>query len=1001
MAPVQLEHPLALLLLVPVLALTVWALRGSALGLGRRRFALSALARLLLIACLGGVLADVRLTLPSDERAVVFALDASESVGPAERRHLLEWARRAWAARRPGDAAGLVVFGGEARLESPLGPVFEPGEPDLAAAGLARERTALERALRLAGDLVRGGGAEPHVVLLSDGNGEAEPALREARALASAGVRLHTVAVDTAPAPGEVLVASVSAPPVVARGEPFLLAVEVLARSGGPAVLHVVRNGRYVGPQQVELAPGANHLSVPQRLDDADVYVYEVTLEAAGDGNPSNDAGGAIVRVRGKPRALVVLGGEEPGSGARPRTPAELGAPLAAALRAGGFEVDVHGPEGLPLGQEELAGYAALVFGDVPAERWTLEQMEATRRWVFEQGGGLIALGGERSFGQGGYWRTPVEEALPVSSDVRAKKVLPSLALIFCLDRSSSMDQAVGESNKLDLAKEGIARSVELLQPFDRVGVLAFAQAPDWVVRLVEVDDAAAIKARVRALQGGGGTELIPALDEARRTLRATDAEVRHVVLLTDGQSGEDPLELRAIADAMARDGITLSTVGLGKEVDQEALALLADRAEGRFLWTDDPQKVPRLLTQEAVTASRALLVERRFVPRHTGPLARLGIDWSAAPPLLGFVLTVPRPGAEVLLDTGPGEGAEDGPILVRWRYGLGRAVAFTSDATARWSAPWLGWPGYAEVLGGVVRWAARPPEAPGFGSELTVEEGRGEVRLDAEGPDGRPVNGLVARARLTGPPGVGLPSELPLTQVAPGDYRATFEAPRPGPYFVTIEAAAGGAPAQAVASAGAVLAYPREYRHLGADHALLARLAELGGGSAWSVDDPPDALLGAPRQRRVRLRPLGATLLALAAALLLVEVAARRLVLPERARRALERWRARRAARSAPGEAAATIDTLRARKREERQAAAAARSARVERAAISGRAPAATAAPPASAAPPPPPNPRPAPRPAEEDRPKPPAPPTPPAATDDPVARLLAAKRQARERRP
>ncbi len=991
----ELDTPLALLLLIPAAALTLAALRGSALGLSGGRRRLSTGLRLALVACLVAVAAGARLSLPSEERAVVFALDVSESVGPAQRRHLLEWAQRSWESGRGGDAAGLVVFGREARLELPVGPVFAPREPTLERLG--RDRTALDRALRLAGDLLRGRPEEGHVVLLSDGNGDAEAASREARALRSAGLRLHTVAVELTPAPGEVLIGGVSAPGVVSQGEPFLLDVEVVARSAGPAVLHVVRDGRYTAPHAVDLVPGVNHVAVPQRLVDADVHVYEVTVEAPGDGNPANDAGGALVRVRGRPKVLAVIGPDLGGEqDAVARSGPEAGEPVRQALVAAGFDVDLRGPEGLPLGAEELAGYAAVVFGNVAAERWAPAQMHAVRRWVFDQGGGLVALGGERSFGQGGYWRTPVEEALPVSSDVRAKKVLPSMALVFCVDRSGSMGQQVGELSKLHLAKEGVARSIELLQPFDYVGVIGFDHDAKEVVGLVQVEDPAPIKARVRAMQPDGGTALLPALTAAWRALDRVQAQVRHVVMLTDGQSGESLFELRALADDFRRAGITLSTVGLGQEVDQPTLELLAERAGGRFLWTDDPHTVPRLLSQEAITASRALLVERPFVPRHLGPLAALGIDWAAAPPLHGFVLTVPKPGAEVLLDTGPDDGPDDGPILVRWRYGLGRAAAFTSDATARWSADWLEWSGYPAVLGGVVRWAARPPEAPGFSTSLTVDQGRAEVRVRAEGPEGRPVNGLSLLARITGPPGASLPGEVALQQVAAGDYRAQLDAPRPGAYFATAVARAatseGGE--QAVGSAGAVLAYPAEYRHLTTDRALLERLADLGGGEAWTVDDPPAALLGGEREARVRLRSLAPTLLVAAALLLLLEVAARRLVLPERLRAALTRWRERRRSSAPrPSEAAATIGTLRERKREEREAALASRSARLARPS-STRAPAAVVEPEPAPTPAPP-----APRAKEEAQ---------PAAkekeeSEQPsgaVARLLAAKRQARGER-
>jgi hypothetical protein len=229
---VELRHPeLLLVVLAPLLLLAVWAAARSRVGLSRRRMALSLGARLLAVTALGLYLADLRAVLPHDDRAVVFVVDASESVPAPARQHMLRWTREAWAARRPGDRAALVVFSGEARVDVPLGPAYAPTEVNLE--GLARDRTDLAGALRLASGLLSGEAAERRIVLLSDGNGAREPAVTEAMALASSGVEVTTVAVEVEPSPREVLVGAVSAPPTVSVDEAFLLKVEVVARGGG------------------------------------------------------------------------------------------------------------------------------------------------------------------------------------------------------------------------------------------------------------------------------------------------------------------------------------------------------------------------------------------------------------------------------------------------------------------------------------------------------------------------------------------------------------------------------------------------------------------------------------------------------------------------------------------------------------------------------------------------------------------------------------------------
>ena len=922
----HLRHPELLLLAAPLLALTLLALRWSAVGLSRRRFALSALARVLLVLALALAAAELRLVLPHSERAVVFLLDVSESVSPTGRRHVLQWAERAWQQHEAGDQGGVVVFGREARPEAPLSRDLELREPSLD--GLTRDRTALDRGLRLAGALLREAQGERRVVLLSDGNGAREPAEREARALASAGIQLDTVAVPLEPSPGEVLLGEVQAPPAVSVDQPFLVEVGVRARRGGPALLHVVRNGRYLPPQRVQLAPGLNSIAVEQRIGDADVYTYEVWIEASGDGNDANNRGGAIVRVRGKPRVLLALGDELDERGEVLSAGKEVAAPLARALEASGFELVLRSAEGLPLGSQELAGYDALVIGDIPAERWSPEQMRAVQRYVFEQGGGLLFLGGPRSYGLGGYYRTPIEEALPLSSDVRGKKVLPSLALVLCIDRSGSMGQAVGEDSKLDLAKEGAARSLELLQPFDQAGVVAFDHLPSWAVELQRVENRPKLKSKIRRIDMGGGTRIGDALDAAFDKLVDTPAQLKHVVLLTDGRSDEGPGRVSGLTRAFRAAKITLTTVGVGDGVDKVLLSDLARGTGGRYLPVKDARTLPRILTKEAVAASQALLIEKELRPRHLGQLEGLGLDWAQAPALRGYVLTAAKPRAEVVLDTGGGDELEDGPILARWRHGLGKAAAFTSDGTARWSARWLRWPGYGPLFGGLVRWVAREPQAPGYATTLELDEGQARLEVNVRAPDGAPITGLNLGANLTGPPGSGELPRLQLRPVAPGRYVAEAEVQRSGAYFATVDSK-GEDKAVPVGNAGAVLAYPREYRHLEHDQELLDRLAELGGGESLTLDDPPDVFAG-ERQTRYDYRPLAWLLFPVAGLLLLVELCARRLVLPESLRGGLEAWRGRRAERSQVG--ARTLETLRDRKASERASLAAERSARLQR---------------------------------------------------------------------
>jgi hypothetical protein len=69
------------------------------------------------------------------------------------------------------------------------------------------------------------------------------------------------------------------------------------------------------------------------------------------------------------------------------------------------------------------------------------------------------------------------------------------------------------------------------------------------------------------------------------------------------------------------------------------------------------------------------------------------GVGMEAAPSLRGYVRFISKPTAETILTVD-----DKDPLLVRWQYGLGRAVVFTSDAKSRWAANWMNWPGFDKL---------------------------------------------------------------------------------------------------------------------------------------------------------------------------------------------------------------------------------------------------------------------------------------------------------------
>ena len=862
----RLSHPLALLLLVllPVIAALAWPAAGRA----RRQETISLGLRLVLMMCLILALAGLEVVRAGNDLEAVFLLDVSDSMPAESRAAAAEYVRQALAGMGPDDRAAVVVFGGDALVERGMssGPDWGPiaSVPD-------RSQTDLEAAIQLAGALYHPQAAK-RMVILSDGaatRGDTAGALRLASA---SGVELLALSSDNRPRP-EVSVREVRTPSSVRQGDSFDLAITVQATDATPADLIVYSEGEVVYAARHQIAAGLQTLNLPLTAAARGLGLYEVQIVAAADTYYQNNRQAAFVDVLGPPRVLVVAPPEgEPLGFGREARPDEAAA-LVAALQSAGYIVEAARPIELPSGSlPELADYGAIVLIDVPARSLVPRQIELLRAYVREFGGGLVTVGGPTSYGVGGYFRTPLEEMSPVEMQIRGEERRPSLALVFIIDRSGSMAEVSGGAVKLELAKEAVIRSVEMLFPGDRLGVVAFDDVAHWVVELAELEDPRPVIHEIGTLRPGGGTDILAGLQAVAEVLPDDPSLVRHMILLTDG--GADPT---GISDLVTRlqdeQGITLTTVGVGSDA-APYLRDLAALGGGRYHFAAEPASIPMIFTEETALISRSYIVEETFQPQQVNPSPILqGVG--QVPRLHGYVATSPKIAARTLLVSEQGD-----PILAEWQYGLGRTVAFTSDATGRWARDWVNWAGFAPFWSQAVRSTVGQPETSSL--QARVARGDDEARLvvEARGGGGAPgrLNGYRVEARVIGP--AGETQSLVLPQVAPGRYAEDFDLGVPGAYLIRItgEPGPGVAGSPVATTVGWVESYSAEYAQPISEMPGLTPLVEAQGGRPAPAN--PAEVFAHTLAAPVAARPVGPWLLAFAALLLPFDIAFRRLVL-------------------------------------------------------------------------------------------------------------------------
>ncbi|MET0287484.1 MAG: VWA domain-containing protein [Polyangiales bacterium] len=578
---------------------------------------------------------------------------------------------------------------------------------------------------RAAAELPSGG----QLALHSDGREREGSLLRAAQDLRARGVTLHHA---FEPPPPELEVLALELPRPAQVGAPFALEATVAASVESTAQVQLSEDGKPIETREQSLPEGETVLRfrAVARVGEAS---YRVTVTPRGpDTDPHNNTLERRVRATGRPRVLLL-----------DSEPAWTDA-FVTLLRAAGLEVDTRGAE--------PDAYDFVILSDMPAHALSPAFLRALTRYV-QQGGGLLVAGGEHAFGPGGYRGSALERLLPVTLDGADARNEASLALVLAIDKSGSM-----AGDKLERAKEAALATAALLPDDAYLGVIGFDVEATRIVRLAR---ARAEPSAIARLAAGGGTALFPALDAAYADLAGVRAQLKHVVVLTDGQTQEEALG--ELVRAMHADGITISTVGLGEDVQRGLLSELAKLARGRAYFTRDPSQIPRLFVEETERVARSLVVERAMTVTQVGAASFLrGVPIGQAPALRGFVRTGARPNTLLLASDGA-------PVLARMRVGEGWSLAWTSDLKPRWSAPWFAWPAHGRLFAQLVREHMRRVDT--LSPRARVVDGQLEVHCDVLDDRGRFVNGLTGSAQAEA-------RSAPFQQVAPGRYVARLEAP-------------------------------------------------------------------------------------------------------------------------------------------------------------------------------------------------------------------------------
>jgi Ca-activated chloride channel homolog len=656
------DRPWALVFLVLPIAWAVWDWRLS----GRRTGLVLKTAALLAIVL---ALAMPRITVYETKVAVAILADTSASVSPDDLRIESALADRVERAR--GRHWTRVIPFARVTRNAALDEHSKAGWALRHTASAAGHGTDLETAIR-DGAASLPAGMISRLLLISDGNenvGSVSRAIWQAQQL---GIPIDTVRLAGRPKPG-LMLESVSVPGQVFSGERFPIDVTLESPGAAQASVDLTAEGKSIGANQAQLVAGPNRLRLQASINSAGAIALAGKVSATGLGEARFEDALTLRR----PRVLLVT-----------HDPAASEVHLSRVLEANQFEVE-RAPNGIP---DKLDDYQLVVINN-----WDMEGIPLPRKVALEdfvkKGGGLCWIAGEHNV----YVEKKDQPEDALERTLPAKLAPPrspeGTAVVLIIDKSSSM-----EGRKIELARLAAIGVVENLRDIDSVGVLIFDNSFQWAVPIRKANDRAAIKHLISGITPDGGTQIAPALTEAYQRILPQTAVYKHIVLLTDGISEEGD-SMTLTKEAM-NNHVTISTVGLGQDVNRAFLEKVASSAEGKSYFLNDPSGLEQILLRDVEEHTGNTAVEKTIQPKVTKQAEILdGVGMDSAPTLKGYVRFQARPTSDTILEADRGD-----PLLVRWQYGLGRSAVFTSDAKNRWAEKWVTWAGFDKLWANIFR---------------------------------------------------------------------------------------------------------------------------------------------------------------------------------------------------------------------------------------------------------------------------------------------------------
>lgn len=626
------------------------------------------------------------------------------------------------------------------------------------------------------------------VVVLTDGRETKGEIANTASALAAKQVELlaHVYEVSQGQ---DAYVDNVELPGYLYQGDAYSMTVTVESNYETDAVIQIWKGTILAEEHDVHLNRGTNRFRFRQRVTGENVESLEAKVVAAGDTCEENNGYHAYAAVDTLPKVLLINGMKEDSS------------QFENLLRSAGCDYNRVSARNAPVTLERLLEFKSVLLENVYLADLPEGFLEIIETYVKDYGFGLICCGGDESYALGGYRDSVLETVLPVDMELRGVDEIPTTAMIMVIDRSGSMGINSGyNATNLDLAITAAKTAVDQMRDTDYVGVLAFDDRYAWVVEPTPASDRKAIKDKIETIMDGGGTTIKPALWAALSGVQECEADIRHVILLTDGQ-GEGG-SFNDVTSSYKNAGITLSAVAVGEGSDQRLLEQIAKACDGRYYYSDMASDIPKIFAQEVFLSGDTYLQNGEFrLAVNSGNEIMTGLFENGWPNIYGYVSATPKNVSRVLIAS-----EKDDPILTIMQYGLGHTVAWNTDVKNAWTAAYAGESDYAQLWKRVIEYSVGNVSGGEDTVDVTTAGGFTEIVYTA------PDYGQQTKVEAVYTEPDGGTWTVPLQATAPGRYEARLDTDKTGLYNVSVRRVDEGKLTNSVTTMTAVQ-YSDEYK--------------------------------------------------------------------------------------------------------------------------------------------------------------------------------------------